>query len=57
MHFAVTNHNEEIVNILLEYGASVDHKDHYQDSALHIASQKGNVKILQVNRETFFENS
>ena len=46
--YAVNNQFEETVSLLLQHNASVDQKDHYQDTPLHIASQKGNVKILQV---------
>jgi ankyrin repeat protein len=48
--FAVSNQYEVTVELLLQYGALVDQRDHYQDTPLHMASQKGNVKILQVKR-------
>jgi len=46
LHYAVVRDNVEVVKILLNNGANIDHQNAYGNSALHIAASEGSLQCL-----------
>ncbi|KAK3094738.1 hypothetical protein FSP39_005607 [Pinctada imbricata] len=46
LQIAATNGSSDIVNFLIEYGASVNASDRFDVSALHMAAENGNLSCL-----------
>ncbi|KAJ5287415.1 hypothetical protein N7478_003101 [Penicillium angulare] len=47
-HCAVNDRNRELVRIFLECGVPIDMKGRYKNRALHLAAEKGDVKMVEL---------
>ena len=46
LHHAALKNNEELIDLLLQYGANINHPNAYRETPLHLACQAASLKLV-----------